>query len=150
MRNHYVLVPYQSRWSLIKPRKRPPAANKTAVAVMKRRSGQHRADKRKQARAEEPSGPIIRDGGGFTHLELPPTQVLLLLLATAAAAVASRSADLCAAPDRVNTAVSDLYWLCIVGGHQWLPGGVRVREQRTMFTGKAAELYDTCSSLPGS
>jgi hypothetical protein len=47
---------------------------------MKRKSGQHRQDKRKQARADESSGPAIRDGVSFTQLELAPTQVPTLLL----------------------------------------------------------------------
>jgi hypothetical protein len=50
------------------------------TAAMKRKSGQHRPDKRKQARADESSGPVIRDGVSFTQLELAPTQVPTLLL----------------------------------------------------------------------
>jgi len=43
---------------------------------MKRKSGQHCLDKRKQSRTEtEINEPVIREGGGFTQLELAPNQV---------------------------------------------------------------------------
>lgn len=53
---------------------------------MKRKSGQHRAEKRKQARTDEATGPIIQEGDAFTQLELAPTQVGGVATATAAAA----------------------------------------------------------------
>lgn len=138
---------------------RPSQPTATAAAVMKRKSGQHRQDKRKHARSDEPSGPIIRDGASFTQLEMAPGQVtaLLLLLSAVAASCCNSWCYCChTCPCTVRKqrfaviryravlhfgsqqtwglcspfAVCGIHWLSCAGGFCWVPGSVWVSVPR--------------------
>jgi hypothetical protein len=95
---------------------------------MKRKSGQHRPDRRKLQRSDASCGPLIREGTSFTQLELLPNQVPgqsvlpLLLLANflSRTKLRARAKSYCYYMFQPLLVGGYTYRFCSAGGDLWL------------------------------